>query len=93
LRTPRYPGERHQRSLEYEIIVPPADPAVARRTQPVGHPANADVPTPGNARLYRDHRDYAAEVNPGAIIARLAGYDSWPVLPDLPRLCSRSVAA
>jgi hypothetical protein len=37
--------------------------------------AYADPPHPGNARLYRDHPDYGAEVDHAALIERLAGYD------------------
>lgn len=66
--------------------------------QPVahGHPlrlAYADPPYPGNARLYRGHRDYAGEVDHAELIARLAGYDGWALstsataLPAVLALC------
>ena len=39
--------------------------------------AYADPPYPGNADLYRDHRDYAGEVDHQALIAQLVTYDGW----------------
>jgi hypothetical protein len=39
--------------------------------------AYADPPYPGRARLYRDHPDYAGEVDHGALIRRLCSYDGW----------------
>jgi hypothetical protein len=39
--------------------------------------AYADPPYPGKAYLYRDHPDYAGEVDHGELIARLAAYDGW----------------
>lgn len=39
--------------------------------------AYADPPYPGCAKLYKDHRDYAGEVDHAALIARLASYDGW----------------
>jgi hypothetical protein len=39
--------------------------------------AYADPPYPGNARLYRSHRDYAGEVDHAALIRRLGPYDGW----------------
>jgi hypothetical protein len=55
--------------------------------------AYADPPYPGNARLYRDHPDYAGEVDHAALIGRLAGYDGWALstsaaaLPAVLALC------
>lgn len=40
--------------------------------------AYADPPYPGLARrYYRDHPDYAGEVDHRALLTRLAGYDGW----------------
>jgi hypothetical protein len=40
--------------------------------------AYADPPYPGCAHLYRDHPDFAGEVDHAALIAQLeAGYDGW----------------
>jgi hypothetical protein len=39
--------------------------------------AYADPPYPGNAGLYRDHPDYAGEVDHRALVSQLAGYDGW----------------
>ena len=55
--------------------------------------AYADPPYPGKARLYRDHPDYAGEVDHAALLARLAGYDGWALstsaeaLPAMLALC------
>ncbi|MFI6388700.1 hypothetical protein [Nonomuraea sp. NPDC050540] len=65
-----------------------------------GHPlrlAYADPPYPGNARLYRGHRDYAGEVDHTALIATLASYDGWALstsaaaLPTVLALCPPGV--
>ena len=51
-----------------------------RQDAPVGQPlrlAVADPPYPGRAHLYRDHPDYAGEVDHDALIDSLAGYDGW----------------
>ncbi|WP_155128688.1 hypothetical protein [[Actinomadura] parvosata] len=59
--------------------------------------AYADPPYPGNARLYRGHRDYAGEVDHGALIARLLTYDGWALstsagaLPAVLALCPPTV--
>jgi hypothetical protein len=59
--------------------------------------AYADPPYPGNARLYRGHRDYAGEVDHGQLLARLAGYDGWALstsaaaLPAVLALCPPGV--
>jgi hypothetical protein len=37
----------------------------------------ADPPYPGRAELYRDHPDYAGEVDHHALIEQLLGYDGW----------------
>lgn len=64
--------------------------------------AYADPPYPGCAHLYRDHGDYAGEVNHTELIARLeAEFDGWvlhtgsvnikqlaPLIPDGVRWCS-----
>jgi hypothetical protein len=55
--------------------------------------AYADPPYPGRAHLYRDHPDYAGEVDHPALIERLRGYDGWALstsaeaLADLLPLC------
>lgn len=55
--------------------------------------AYADPPYPGRAHLYRDHPDYAGEVDHAALIARLREYDGWALstsaaaLGDLLPLC------
>jgi hypothetical protein len=55
--------------------------------------AYADPPYPGKSRLYRDHPDYAGEVDHAALIARLSGYDGWALstsaaaLPAVLALC------
>lgn len=42
------------------------------------HLVYADPPYPGlSARYYRDHPDYAGEVDHAALISELAGYDGW----------------
>jgi len=65
-----------------------------------GHPlrlAYADPPYPGKAWLYRDHPDYAGEVDHAALIERLAGYDGWALstspgaLPAVLALCPPEV--
>lgn len=59
--------------------------------------AYADPPYPGKARLYRDHPDYAGEVDHAALIARLGGYDGWALstsaeaLPAVLALCPAGV--
>ncbi|OHV39689.1 hypothetical protein BBK14_13540 [Parafrankia soli] len=59
--------------------------------------AYADPPYPGKAWLYRDHPDYAGEVDHAALIARLAGYDGWALstsaaaLPAVLALCPPGV--
>ena len=59
--------------------------------------AYADPPYPGKARLYRDHPDYAGEVDHAALIAQLAAYDGWALstsaeaLPGVLALCPSAV--
>lgn len=60
--------------------------------------AYADPPYPGRAELYRDHPDYAGEVDHPALIRRLAAdYDGWALstsaaaLRDLLPLCPPDV--
>lgn len=59
--------------------------------------AYADPPYPGNARLYRGHRDYAGEVDHATLIRRLTGYDGWALstsaaaLPAVLALCPPGV--
>ena len=59
--------------------------------------AYADPPYPGKAWLYRDHPDYAGEVDHAALIARLAAYDGWALstsaaaLPAVLALCPPGV--
>lgn len=55
--------------------------------------AYADPPYPGQARLYRDHRDFAGEVDHAELIGRLCSYDAWALstsaaaLPAIVELC------
>lgn len=57
--------------------------------------AYADPPYPGQAFMYRDHPDYAGEVDHAALIERLAGFDGWALstsaraLPQVLELASR----
>jgi len=37
----------------------------------------ADPPYPGCSALYKDHPDFAGEVDHAALLAELAGYDGW----------------
>jgi hypothetical protein len=59
--------------------------------------AYADPPYPGNARLYKGHRDYAGEVDHTALIGRLSAYDGWALstsaaaLPAVLALCPPGV--
>ncbi|MCU7724578.1 hypothetical protein ODJ79_12695 [Actinoplanes sp. KI2] len=59
--------------------------------------AYADPPYPGKAWLYRDHPDYAGEVEHASLIARLASYDGWALstsaaaLPAVLALCPPGV--
>ena len=60
--------------------------------------AYADPPYPGQAaRHYRDHPDYAGEVDLAALIAQLADYDGWVLhtssvaLRDVLPLCPSDV--
>ena len=39
--------------------------------------AYADPPYPGRAHLYRDHPDYAGEVDHTELVEKLKGYDGW----------------
>jgi hypothetical protein len=61
------------------------------------HAANADPPYPGKAFYYRDHPDYAGEVDHAALIARLSTYDGWALstsaaaLPAVLALCPPGV--
>src|SRR6266511_5007107 len=66
-----------------------------------GHPrlrlAYADPPYPGKAWLYKDHPDYAGEVDHAALIRRLGPYDGWALstsataLPAVLALCPPGV--
>lgn len=59
--------------------------------------AYADPPYPGKAWLYRDHPDYAGEVDHAALIRRLSTYDGWALstsaaaLPAVLALCPPGV--
>jgi hypothetical protein len=59
--------------------------------------AYADPPYPGKAWIYRDHPDYAGEVDHAALIASLAAYDGWALstsaeaLPAVLALCPSGV--
>ena len=58
--------------------------------------AYADPPYPGNAaRYYRDHPDFAGEVDHGALLSRLATYDGWALSTStraLPAVVALAVA-
>jgi hypothetical protein len=79
-----------------------------RFTRAVGHAAPvaggralrlayADPPYPGKAWIYRDHPDYAGEVDHAALIRRLGPYDGWALstsaaaLPAVLALCPPGV--
>jgi hypothetical protein len=55
--------------------------------------AYADPPYPGKSGYYKDHRDYAGEVDHVALLARLGTYDGWALstsaeaLPQVLGLC------
>ncbi len=55
--------------------------------------AYADPPYPGKAMLYRDHPDYAGEVDHAVLLSRLARYDGWALstsaaaVPVIAALC------
>lgn len=59
--------------------------------------AYADPPYPGKSFYYRDHPDYAGEVDHGALIRLLSTYDGWALstsaaaLPAVLPLCPASV--
>src|SRR5262245_26446197 len=61
--------------------------------------AYADPPYPGQAKLYRDHPDYAGEVDHAGLIARLERdyIDGWalstsvPALSDVLAMCKKNV--
>jgi hypothetical protein len=59
--------------------------------------AYADPPYPGKAHLYRQHPDYAGEVDHPALIRRLSTYDGWALstsaaaLPTVLRCCPDGV--
>lgn len=59
--------------------------------------AYADPPYPGRAHLYRDHPDYAGEVDHAALIKRLVRYNGWALstsaaaLRDILPLCPSEV--
>lgn len=59
--------------------------------------AYADPPYPGKAWLYRDHPDYAGEVDHAALIRLLSTYDGWALstsaaaLPAVLALCPPGV--
>jgi len=62
------------------------------------HLAYADPPYPGlSSRYYRNHHDYAGEVDHAELIARLVTYDGWALstsaaaLPRVLRLCPPEV--
>lgn len=59
--------------------------------------AYADPPYPGNAELYRDHPDYAGEVDHRALLEQLRSFDGWALstsaaaLRDILPLCPTDV--
>jgi hypothetical protein len=50
--------------------------------------AYADPPYPGCAHLYRDHPDYAGEVDHVELVERLATYDGWVLHTSSPALAA-----
>lgn len=57
--------------------------------------AYADPPYPGKALLYRDHPDYAGEVDHAALLSRLAAFDGWALSTSaaaLPAILAECVA-
>ena len=46
----------------------------------------ADPPYPGQAKLYKDHPDYAGEVDHAALVERLRGYDGFVLHTSAPAL-------
>lgn len=66
-----------------------ADPSRLDRGLQARRFAYADPPYPGKAHYYRDHPDYAGEVDHDALIRRLSTYDGWALstsasaLPDV----------
>lgn len=67
-----------------------ADPTIAPRRF-----AYADPPYPGLAGYYRDHPDYAGEVDHAALLSRLATYDGWALSTSaraLPEVLALAVA-
>lgn len=48
--------------------------------------AIADPPYPGRAGLYEGHKDFAGEVDHGALLEHLQGYDGWALATDEPGL-------
>src|ERR1041384_41386 len=66
------------------------------RAGPGGAPT-PPPPYPGKAFYYRDHPDYAGEVDHADLIARLAAYDGWALstsaaaLPAVLALCPPGV--
>lgn len=67
------------------------------RKRPGMRLAYADPPYPGNAELYKDHPDYAGEVDHAELIDGLKSYDGWALstsaeaLRDLLPLCPADV--
>ena len=58
--------------------------------------AYADPPYPGNSFLYKDHPDYAGEVDHKELLSRLAGYDGWALSTSaraLPEIISQAVVS
>lgn len=55
--------------------------------------AYADPPYPGHASIYRDHPDFAGEVDHRVLLSRLATYDGWALstsaaaVPAIAALC------
>src|SRR5262249_33122938 len=58
----------------FTTAVGQAEPVAAGRALRLAY---ADPPYPGKAHLYRDHPDYAGEVDHAALIRRLGLYDGW----------------
>jgi hypothetical protein len=75
----------------------PADPSRPARAGGTLLLAYADPPYPGKAWIYKDHPDYAGEVDHAALIRRLGLYDGWALstsaaaLPAVLALCPPGV--
>jgi hypothetical protein len=89
-----------RRALLLDALSPSAHRAGIRRaelaaTAALLRLAYADPPYPGKSALYRDHRDYAGEVDHEELLERLQGYDGWALSTSadaLPAILATAVA-